>query len=84
MKDRLLAGGFDPVPFGESADITVIKHMYCKPVRQIVNAGRSSEKRREQNKETFIVVTGCYAQLQPGEIAEIPGVDLVLGAEEKI
>lgn len=30
-----------------------------------------------------MVITGCYAQLKPKEIAEIPGVDLVLGAAEK-
>jgi threonylcarbamoyladenosine tRNA methylthiotransferase MtaB len=30
-----------------------------------------------------VVITGCYAQLKPKEIAEIPGVDLVLGAAEK-
>jgi threonylcarbamoyladenosine tRNA methylthiotransferase MtaB len=33
--------------------------------------------------ESFVVITGCYAQLKPKEIAEIPGVDLVLGASEK-
>lgn len=36
-----------------------------------------------RNPETYIIVTGCYAQLQPNEIAEIHGVDLVLGANEK-
>ncbi|MBL0126487.1 MAG: tRNA (N(6)-L-threonylcarbamoyladenosine(37)-C(2))-methylthiotransferase MtaB [Flavobacteriales bacterium] len=35
------------------------------------------------NSEAFIAVVGCYAQLKPTEIAEIPGVDLVLGANEK-
>ena len=35
------------------------------------------------NPEAFIAVVGCYAQLQPEEIAAIPGVDLVLGASEK-
>ena len=35
------------------------------------------------NPEAFIVVVGCYAQLKPQEIAAIPGVDLVLGANEK-
>jgi threonylcarbamoyladenosine tRNA methylthiotransferase MtaB len=36
-----------------------------------------------RNPDVRIVVTGCYAQLQPGEVAEIPGVDLVLGAGDK-
>mgnify|MGYP003393942221 CR=1 FL=1 len=35
------------------------------------------------NPEAFIAVVGCYAQLKPDEIAAIPGVDLVLGANEK-
>ena len=41
--------------------------------------------RRIQRKapEALVVITGCYAQLKPKEIAEIPGVDLVLGAAEK-
>jgi threonylcarbamoyladenosine tRNA methylthiotransferase MtaB len=41
--------------------------------------------RRIQRKapEAVVVITGCYAQLKPQEIAQIPGVDLVLGAAEK-
>jgi threonylcarbamoyladenosine tRNA methylthiotransferase MtaB len=41
--------------------------------------------RRIQRKapKAMVVITGCYAQLKPKEIAEIPGVDLVLGAAEK-
>ena len=35
------------------------------------------------NPEAFVAVVGCYAQLKPEEIANIPGVDLVLGANEK-
>ncbi len=36
-----------------------------------------------QNPEAFIIVTGCYAQLRPEEIARIDGVDAVLGSNEK-
>jgi threonylcarbamoyladenosine tRNA methylthiotransferase MtaB len=41
--------------------------------------------RRIQRKspEAIVVITGCYAQLKPQEISEIPGVDMVLGAAEK-
>ena len=48
-----------------------------KECRQIV--------RRIQRKapESLVVITGCYAQLKPKQIAEIPGVNLVLGAAEK-
>lgn len=38
---------------------------------------------RAINPDAFIAVVGCYAQLKPGEIVQIPGVDLVLGASEK-
>jgi threonylcarbamoyladenosine tRNA methylthiotransferase MtaB len=38
---------------------------------------------QRKSPESFVVITGCYAQLKPKEIAEIPGVDLVLGAAEK-
>ena len=37
----------------------------------------------ERASGSFIVVTGCYAQLKPGQVADIEGVDLVLGAEQK-
>ncbi len=36
-----------------------------------------------QHPDAFVVVTGCYAQLKPDDIARIPGVDLVLGTEQK-
>ena len=44
-----------------------------------IGAAHSTQRRRN----SFVVITGCYAQLKPKEIAEIPGVDLVLGASEK-
>jgi threonylcarbamoyladenosine tRNA methylthiotransferase MtaB len=48
-----------------------------KKCRQIV------KKVMQQNPATYVIVIGCYAQLKPTEISEIPGVDLVLGANEK-
>lgn len=38
----------------------------------------------KQHPGAFIVVTGCYAQLKPEEVSHIEGVDLVLGAEQKL
>lgn len=74
--------GFEKKEFDEQADVYVINTCSVtenadKECRQIV--------RRIQRKapESFIVITGCYAQLKPKEIAGIPGVDLVLGASEK-
>ncbi len=80
---RLLENeGFEKKEFDDMADVYVINTCSVtdnadKECRQIV--------RRIQRKapESFVVITGCYAQLKPKEIAEIPGVDLVLGAAEK-
>lgn len=67
---------------GEQADICVINtcsvtQMADKKCRQAIH------KLVKRHPNAFVVVTGCYAQLKPGEVAEIPGVDLVLGAEQK-
>ncbi|MBI2730111.1 MAG: tRNA (N(6)-L-threonylcarbamoyladenosine(37)-C(2))-methylthiotransferase MtaB [Sphingobacteriales bacterium] len=80
---RLLESeGFEKKEFTDTADVYVINTCSVtdnadKECRQLV--------RRIQRKapESLVVITGCYAQLKPKEIAEIPGVDLVLGAAEK-
>lgn len=80
---RLLEGeGFVKKEFEDQADVYVINTCSVtenadKECRQLV--------RRIQRKapESLVVVTGCYAQLKPKEIAGIPGVNLVLGAAEK-
>ena len=80
---RLLENdGFIKKKFDEVADVYVINTCSVtdnadKECRQLV--------RRIQRKapEAMVVITGCYAQLKPEEIASIPGVDLVLGAAEK-
>ena len=74
--------GFEKKEFDDLADVYVINTCSVtdnadKECRQLV--------RRIQRKapESFVVITGCYAQLKPKEISSIPGVDLVLGAAEK-
>ncbi|MDA8686664.1 tRNA (N(6)-L-threonylcarbamoyladenosine(37)-C(2))-methylthiotransferase MtaB [Robiginitalea sp.] len=74
--------GFEKVDFDQRADLYVINTCSVtdnadKKCRQVVRQALRS------NPEAFIAVVGCYAQLQPEEIAAIPGVDLVLGASEK-
>ena len=81
--ERLLENdGFVKKDFTEEADVYVINTCSVtenadKECRQLV--------RRIQRKapEATVVITGCYAQLKPKEIASIDGVDLVLGAAEK-
>ncbi len=79
---QLEAEGFLKTSFEEEADVYVINTCSVtdnadKECRHLV--------RRIQRKapKSFVVITGCYAQLKPKEIAQIPGVDLVLGAAEK-
>ena len=74
--------GFVQRSFEEEADVYVINT--CSVTE---NADRECRQlvRRIQRKApgSMIVITGCYAQLKPKEIASIPGVNLVLGAAEK-
>lgn len=73
---------FEVVPFGEAADVAVINT--CTVTAEADRKCRQIIRRAlRANPETFVVVTGCYAQLQPDEIAAIDGVDAVLGAHEK-
>lgn len=77
-----LNAGFHKVTFEENADVYVINTCSVteeanKKCRYIVRNALS------RNPGAYIVVMGCYAQLKPYEIAEIPGVDLVVGAKDK-
>ena len=74
--------GYTAVQFEDAADIYVINTCSVtdfadKKCRAFVR------KAMAQSPSAKIVVIGCYAQLKPKEISEIPGVDLVLGATEK-
>lgn len=78
----MLCAGYGPVKAGEKPDICVINT--CSVTETADKKGRQAiHKVIRQYPEAFVVVTGCYAQLKADEIAEIPGVDLVLGANQK-
>ena len=82
LAGKFNSNGFDIKEYGESSDIFVLNTCSVtdnadKECRQIIRSVLN------KNPETYIIVTGCYAQLQPNEIAEIHGVDLVLGSNEK-
>lgn len=67
---------------GEKADICVVNtcsvtEMADKKCRQAIH------RLVKQHPGAFVVVTGCYAQLKPEDVAKMPGVDIVLGAEQK-
>ena len=67
---------------GEKADICVVNT--CSVTEVADKKCRQAIHRLIKNHpDAFVVVTGCYAQLKPDQIAAIEGVDVVLGAEEK-
>lgn len=79
---KFVDAGFLKVDFEDKSDVYVINtcsvteeaNKKCRlVVRQALN----------RNAGAYIVVVGCYAQLKPQEIADIPGVDMVLGAKDK-
>jgi threonylcarbamoyladenosine tRNA methylthiotransferase MtaB len=81
--ERLLQNdGFVKKDFTEEADVYVINT--CSVTENADKECRQLVRRiQRRSPEAMVVITGCYAQLKPREIAAIEGVDLVLGAAEK-
>ena len=79
---EMMAYGLQQVSFRDTADVYVLNS--CSVTE---NADKEARKlirqARRRNPDATIAVIGCYAQLQPAEIAAIPGVELVVGAAEK-
>ena len=74
--------GFDRVDFSEKADIYVINT--CSVTENADKKFKTIVKQAQAiNADAFVVAVGCYAQLKPQELADVEGVDLVLGATEK-
>lgn len=74
--------GFDRVDFSENADMYVINT--CSVTENADKRFKTIVKQAQKvNPEAFIAAVGCYAQLKPQELADVNGVDLVLGATEK-
>lgn len=76
------SAGYDTVEFTANPDVFVINTCSVtdhadKKCRKVV------KEALKVNPGAYITIVGCYAQLKPAEIAEIPGVDMVLGAAEK-
>ena len=82
LSRQLEQNGFEKKDFAEKADVYVINT--CSVTENADKECRQLVRRiQRRSPESFVVITGCYAQLKPQEIASIPGVDLVLGAAEK-
>lgn len=75
-------GGFAKVDFEDSPDIFVINT--CSVTENADKKCKQLVKRAKKiSPDSMVIILGCYAQLKPEEISQIPGVDLVLGANEK-
>jgi threonylcarbamoyladenosine tRNA methylthiotransferase MtaB len=74
--------GFDTVDFTDTPDVYVINT--CSVTE---NADKKCKKVVKEalkiSPNAYVTIVGCYAQIKPKEIADIPGVDMVLGAAEK-
>ncbi|MBW4968966.1 tRNA (N(6)-L-threonylcarbamoyladenosine(37)-C(2))-methylthiotransferase MtaB [Croceibacter atlanticus] len=74
--------GFNRVEFHEHADIYVINT--CSVTENADKRFKDIVKKAQKiNEDAFLIAIGCYAQLKPEELADVHGVDLVLGATEK-
>lgn len=74
--------GYEKVAFNQQPDIFVINT--CSVTDNADKKCRKVVREAQQiNPKGFVAIMGCYAQLKPKEIADIPGVDVVLGAAEK-
>jgi threonylcarbamoyladenosine tRNA methylthiotransferase MtaB len=82
LQQKFAAEGYEIVDFATTADIYVLNTCSVTDF-----ADRKCEKAvrrvKRQNTSSFVVVTGCYAQLKPQDVLALPGVDLVLGSAEK-
>lgn len=79
---NLTSNGYKRVEFDQASDVYVINT--CSVTANADKECKSIVKNAlKANPNGFVVIIGCYAQLKPQEIAEMEGVDLVLGATEK-
>lgn len=82
LAERLRSEGFTVVPFGEGADVCIINT--CTVTARTDYQSRQLVRRASKYcPGAGVVVTGCYAQVAPAELAEMPGVAAVVGNAEK-
>jgi hypothetical protein len=79
----LAQAGYQRIDLADGADVVVINT--CSVTQQADAECKTVVRRAlKANPNAFVAVTGCYAQLKPSEVAAMEGVDLVLGAKEKM
>jgi len=82
IQESLVSRGYRAVPFHEAAQVYVINT--CTVTAKADFSDRQMIRRAiARNPDALVVVTGCYAQTNPAAVARIPGVDLIVGNQEK-
>jgi threonylcarbamoyladenosine tRNA methylthiotransferase MtaB len=82
MQESLQSAGYRVVPFNDGADLVVVNT--CTVTNATDAQSRNVIRRaRKLNTGCRVVVTGCYAQVDPDALQDLPGVSLVIGNEEK-
>jgi threonylcarbamoyladenosine tRNA methylthiotransferase MtaB len=82
LASRAEASGWDLVGLADSPDVVLINS--CTVTAEAERECRQIIRRAlRHTPDAYVIVTGCYAQLRPEEVASIDGVDLVLGSSEK-
>jgi threonylcarbamoyladenosine tRNA methylthiotransferase MtaB len=83
LEEKLRAAGYDLVPFGEAAELGIVHT--CTVTRMADAKSRKLlQKFIRTNPESFTAVIGCYAQMGADSLAAMPGVDLIVGNQEKL
>lgn len=83
IREKLEVGGYDLVPFGEAADLGIINT--CTVTREADAKCRKMIRQFvRRNPQAFTAVIGCYSQMGAKAIASIPGVDLIIGNQDKL
>lgn len=83
LRDKLVAAGYEVVPFGMQADLGIINT--CTVTREADAKSRKAVRKFiRQNPDAFTAVIGCYGQTGHASLSEVKGVDLVVGTEEKL
>jgi threonylcarbamoyladenosine tRNA methylthiotransferase MtaB len=82
LEEKLKDAGYRVIPFDEGADLVVVNT--CTVTAATDAQSRNLVRRaRRLNDACRVVVTGCYAQVNPGDLQSIPGISLLIGNEEK-
>jgi len=82
MGEQLSSAGYQQVGFETGADLVIVNT--CTVTAATDAQSRNLIRRaRRFNPQSRIVVTGCYAQIDPQALSQLPGVTLVLGNQEK-